>query len=247
MREGVDMRAAAGTVSVPTSVLTDACVVVPMFNEAGSVVEVVALLRTRFAHVVCVDDGSTDGCGQLAEEVGAHVVRHPTNLGQGAALATGVRYALDVLGSTYVVTFDADGQHDVDDAVAMVRHAKDTGVQVVLGSRFLGGADGISSSRRAVLRAAARFTRVTTGLDVTDAHNGLRVLRADAARQLQLRLHGMSHASEVLSQVAKHRWTYAEHPVTISYTDYSRAKGQRSYNALNIAFDLAFNRIRAAS
>jgi glycosyltransferase involved in cell wall biosynthesis len=227
--------------------LDDACVVVPMYNEASVIADVVALLRTRFAHVVCVDDGSSDNGAQLAEEVGARVVRHPTNLGQGAALATGIRYAVESLGAAYVVTFDADGQHDVGDAADMVQVARDTEVQVVLGSRFLGGAHGIRSSRRAVLRAAARFTRVTTGLDVTDAHNGLRVLRADAARQLQLRLHGMSHASEVLSQVAKHRWTYIEHPVTISYTDYSRAKGQRSYNALNIAFDLAFNRLRAAS
>jgi glycosyltransferase involved in cell wall biosynthesis len=227
--------------------LDDACVVVPMYNEASVIADVVALLRTRFAHVVCVDDGSSDNGAQLAEEVGARVVRHPTNLGQGAALATGIRYAVESLGATYVVTFDADGQHDVGDAADMVQVARDTGVQVVLGSRFLGGAHGIRSSRRAVLRAAARFTRVTTGLDVTDAHNGLRVLRADAARRLQLRLHGMSHASEVLSQVAKHRWTYIEHPVTISYTDYSRAKGQRSYNALNIAFDLAFDRLRAAS
>jgi glycosyltransferase involved in cell wall biosynthesis len=227
--------------------LDDTCVVVPMYNEASVIADVVALLRTRFTHVVCVDDGSSDHCAQLAEEVGALVVRHPTNLGQGAALATGIRYAVESLGAAYVVTFDADGQHDVEDAAEMVQVARDTGVQVVLGSRFLGGARGIGSSRRAVLRAAARFTRVTTGLDVTDAHNGLRVLRADAARQLQLRLHGMSHASEVLSQVAKHRWTYTEHPVTISYTDYSRAKGQRSYNALNIAFDLAFNRLRAAS
>jgi hypothetical protein len=98
-----------------------------------------------------------------------------------------------------------------------------------------------------VLKAAARFTRATTGLQVTDAHNGLRVLRRDAADQLKLRLHGMSHASEILSQIGRSGWSYAEHPVTIRYTEYSRAKGQRSYNALNIAFDLAFNRLRAAA
>jgi glycosyltransferase involved in cell wall biosynthesis len=224
----------------------DACVVIPMFNEAGVITEVVRAVLARFTHVVCVDDGSGDGCGVLARAAGAHVVRHPTNLGQGASLATGIQYAVGSLGAEYVVTFDADGQHDVDDAVAMVGVAREHGLQAVLGSRFLGSSN-VTGGRRAMLKAAARFTRATTGLQVTDAHNGLRVLRRDAADQLKLRLHGMSHASEILSQIGRSGWSYAEHPVTIRYTEYSRAKGQRSYNALNIAFDLAFNRLRAAA
>lgn len=225
----------------------DACVVIPMFNESDVIADVIRAVRTRFEHVVCVDDGSRDDSGMLARLAGAHVVRHPTNLGQGASLATGIRYAVDSLGAEYVVTFDADGQHDVDDAVAMVDLARAQGLQAVLGSRFLTGEDDVPTSRRLVLKAAAGFTRATTGLQVTDAHNGLRVFRRDAAQQLRLRLHGMSHASEILSQIGRSGWSYAEHPVTIRYTDYSRAKGQRSYNALNIAFDLAFNRLRAAS
>jgi len=225
----------------------DTAVVIPMHNEATVITSVVADARRRFAHVVCVDDGSRDDCAALARRAGANVVRHPTNLGQGAAIETGIRHALARLDVDYVVTFDADGQHDVDDAAAMVELARREGVQVVLGSRFLGAADGITGSRRFVLRAAVRFTRSTTGLQVTDAHNGLRVLRRDAAEQVRLRLHGMSHASEILSLVARAGFSYAEHPVTISYTDYSRAKGQRGYNALNIVFDLMVNRLRAAA
>jgi glycosyltransferase involved in cell wall biosynthesis len=227
--------------------VTDTAVVIPMHNEGAVVAAVVADVRRRFAHVVCVDDGSRDDCAALARQAGAMVVRHPTNLGQGAALETGIRHALARLDVSYVVTFDADGQHDVDDAVAMVDLARREDVQVVLGSRFLGAVHGITGSRRLVLRAAVRFTRTTTGLRVTDAHNGLRVLRRDAAEQVRLRLHGMSHASEILSLVARHGFTYAEHPVTISYTDYSRAKGQRGYNALNIVFELMVNRMRAAA
>lgn len=150
-------------------------------------------------------------------------------------------------GVDYVVTFDADGQHDVNDAAAMVQVARDSDVQAVLGSRFLQAGTDVPRGRRLVLQAAVRFTRGTTGLRVTDAHNGLRVVRRDAAELLRLRLHGMAHASELLSQVARGGWTYLEHPVSISYSDYSRAKGQRSYNALNIVFDLMFARLRAAS
>lgn len=227
--------------------MTDTAVVIPMHNEGTVIADVVTDVRRRFAHVVCVDDGSHDDCAAQARAAGALVVRHPTNLGQGAAIETGIRHALARLEVDYVVTFDADGQHGVDDAAAMVQLARRDDVQVVLGSRFLGTAEGISGSRRAVLRAAVRFTRSTTGLEVTDAHNGLRVLRRDAAEHVRLRLHGMSHASEILSLIARRGFSYAEHPVTISYTDYSRAKGQRGYNAFNIVFELMVNRLRAAA
>lgn len=229
--------------------LQRACVVIPMYDEGPVVADVVARVRTRFERVVCVDDGSRDDCAEVARAAGAAVVRHPVNLGQGAALETGIRQALRDPAVAHVVTFDADGQHDVDDAAAMVLHGVTHDLQVVLGSRFLAATDTatVPAVRRALLRAATRFSRLTTGLELTDAHNGLRVLRRDVAGDLALRMHGMSHASEILARIAARGWTYAEHPVTITYTDYSRAKGQRAYNALNIAFDVAVSRLRHAS
>lgn len=233
------------------SALSRTCVVIPMHDEGQVIADVVATVLTRFDRVVCVDDGSRDACAEVASAAGATVVQHPVNLGQGAALETGIRYALRDPDVTHVVTFDADGQHDVDDAAAMVEYGVAHDLQVVLGSRFLttpGATPAtVPAARRVLLRAATRFSRLTTGLELTDAHNGLRVFRRDAACDLALRMHGMSHASEILGRVAARGWTYAEHPVTVTYTDYSRAKGQRAYNALNIAFDLAFSRLRHAS
>lgn len=229
------------------SVLETTVLVIPMHNEAVVIADVVAGARARFARVVCVDDGSSDRSAELARMAGADVVRHPANLGQGAAIETGIAHALRDPVTRYVVTFDADGQHNVEDAAAMVLRAERDDVQVVLGSRFLGTAESMSGGRRALLRSAVRFTRVTTGLRLTDAHNGLRVLRRDVAQDLRLRLPGMSHASEILTLIARHRWTYTEHPVSVAYTDYSRAKGQRGYNALNIVFELALNKLRAAA
>jgi len=222
-------------------------VVVPMYNEGSVIAAVVSELRGTFPVVVCVDDGSTDDSAESARAAGAVVVRHPTNLGQGAALETGIRFALSLPATEYVVTFDADGQHDVADARAMVERAAQGGLQVVLGSRFLAAAEDVPLARRLLLRAAVQFTRRTTGLALTDAHNGLRVLRRDAAQAVRLRLHGMSHASEILTVLARGGFSVEEHPVTIRYTDYSRAKGQRGYNALNILFELAVNRVRAAA
>lgn len=224
-----------------------ACVVIPMHNEASVITAVVRDALDAFETVVCVDDGSHDHSAVLASSAGARVVRHPVNLGQGAAIETGIRLALTDPTVTHVVTFDADGQHSVVDAAEMVAVARASDVQVVLGSRFLGGTSSVPRSRKALLTAGTWFSRATTGLVITDAHNGLRVLRRDAAQGLSLRMHGMSHASEILGLIASEGWTYREHPVTISYTEYSRAKGQRGYNALNILFDVAVSRLRHAS
>jgi hypothetical protein len=129
----------------------------------------------------------------------------------------------------------------------MVEIARNEGVDVVLGSRFLSHADtDVPAARRVLLRAATKFTRATTGLDLTDTHNGLRVLSRHAAQSLNLTLNGMAHASQLLSQVAARKLSYVEAPVTIAYTEYSRSRGQANINGLNIAFDLALERLRGA-
>ena len=96
-----------------------------------------------------------------------------------------------------------------------------------------------------VLRAAIGFTRVTTGLAVTDTHNGLRVLSRSAAAKIRITHAGMAHASEVLHEIARHKFVYKEVPVQIDYTEYSRAKGQSNLNAVNILHDLVSARIRS--
>ena len=223
---------------------SDVCVVVPMLNESAVIYEVVAELGRTFECIFCVDDGSTDDSARLARDAGAIVVSHPSNMGQGAALQTGFTYGLRDPSVNYFLTFDADGQHDARDALAMVNEARSTGVDVVLGSRFLSEASQVPRSRRFLLRGAVAFTRATTGVRLTDSHNGLRVLSRRAAESIDLRLSGMAHASELIGQIGKRRLTYREFPVAIRYTEYSKAKGQANINALNIAFDVLAARVR---
>jgi glycosyltransferase involved in cell wall biosynthesis len=224
------------------------CVVIPMHNEASVVGEVISELRQRFGFVLCVDDGSTDGSAEVARAAGARVLRHPVNLGQGAALRTGMEYALQSPTVKHIITFDADGQHRVEDAERLWRLALAPGVDVVLGSRFLTGTelDGLPSTRRRLLRLATLFTRLTTGLPVSDTHNGLRVISRTAATLLRLEQPGMAHASELLSLIARSGLTVQEAPVTIDYTDYSRSKGQSGLNAVNVLHDLFTARLRVA-
>lgn len=229
----------------PSPALDRTLVVVPTYNEAAMVGSVITGLREVFPHVVCVDDGSHDDSAAVAQAAGATVLRHPVNLGQGAALQTGFDYSLRHTDASHVVTFDADGQYLVSDAVAMVGLIEETGVDIVLGSRNLGRTEGQPLARRVLMAAALRFSRRMTGIELTDTHNGLRVLSRTAVAAMNLRQRGMAHASEIESRIASASLTWREHPVTMCYSDYSRGKGQSNLNALNILFDLASDRIGA--
>lgn len=217
----------------------DTCVVVPLFNESAVVGDVIRDLRTSFPVVVAVDDGSTDDSAAVARTAGALVVEHPINLGQGAALQTGLETALR-LGAQYVVTFDSDGQHRREDAVAMVSRLRADEADVVFGSRFLDARTRPGAVKRAVLRAAIVYSNATTGVRLTDTHNGLRALNRRAAATLRIRQNRMAHASEIIEQVGRSGLRWVEHPVHILYTDYSRSKGQSVFNAVNILTEMIY-------
>jgi polyprenyl-phospho-N-acetylgalactosaminyl synthase len=212
--------------------------VVPLFNEAQVIGDVVRSAREVFPNVVCVDDGSADDSAAEAARAGAVVVRHPVNLGQGAALQTGFDYALSDPGMRWVVTFDADGQHQIDDVVAMLDLARTDDLDVVFGSRFLDDRTEAGFAKKLVLRTAVAYTNLTTKTRLTDAHNGLRLISRDVVSRLDITQNRMAHASELVAQIGGMKVRYAESPVHILYTDYSRSKGQSLWNAVNILADL---------
>nr|WP_281507492.1 glycosyltransferase family 2 protein [Brachybacterium sp. Marseille-Q7125] len=212
--------------------------VVPLFNEGQVVGDVIRSLRETYPLVVCVDDGSVDDSARIAADAGAAVVRHPYNMGQGAALKTGIDYALRDPAMRQVVTFDSDGQHQVADAAAMIAKREELGVDLVLGSRFLDSRTKPGLLKRIVLRGAVWYTNLTSGVKLTDAHNGLRVLGREACEKITIEQNRMSHASEIVEEIGRHKLSVAEHPVHILYTDYSRSKGQSVLNAVNIVIDM---------
>lgn len=222
---------------------TDVWVIIPCYNEGPVVRSVIERVRMFFPNVVAVDDGSRDNSAAEIVAAGARLVQHPVNLGAGAAYQTGVDFALRDPRAQLFVTFDADGQHRVEDVRAMVDHLRIHETEVLIGSRFMGSVDGISTSRRILLKAAVVFERVTSGISLTDAHQGLRVFRRSFAEVLDLKSHDMSWASEFLTRMADHHSTYEEFPVHVLYTDYSRGKGQRSINSVNIGMDVLINKI----
>ncbi|WP_441959578.1 glycosyltransferase family 2 protein [Mycolicibacterium houstonense] len=219
----------------------DVWIIIPAFNEASIIGDVISDVRSVFPYVVCVDDGSRDETGDRALSAGAHVVRHPVNLGQGAAIQTGVEYARSRPGAQVFATFDADGQHQVKDVVRMIDRLDADQVDLVIGTRFASrdvhAVTHTPPLKRIILRAAAFLSPQSRALGLTDAHNGLRVFNKRVADELDLTMNGMSHAGEFISLAYENHWRVVEEPVEILYTDYSKSKGQPLLNGVNIVFD----------
>ena len=160
----------------------DVWLVVPLYDEGAVIADVVGEARSVFPKIVCVDDGSRDDSADRAEQAGAAVVRHPVNLGQGAALQTGFEFALGDPTMRYVVTYDADGQHQIHDVEVMVDRVRQGDVRVVFGSRFLDERTEASALKKLVLRAAVAYTNVTTGTRLTYASRRIRPPAATATK-----------------------------------------------------------------
>jgi glycosyltransferase involved in cell wall biosynthesis len=213
-------------------------IVIPAFNEATVISDVVADVRSVFDNVVCVDDGSRDETAEEAWRAGAHVVRHPVNLGQGAAIQTGIEYARSRPGAEVFATFDADGQHRVQDVMRMIERLGAEDLDILVGTRFADSTpNNMPALRRVLFPFIAKLSPSSRKLGLTDAHNGLRVFNKKVADGLNLTMSGMAHASEIVALILENGWRVAEEPVEILYTDYSMSKGQPLVNGVNIIFD----------
>jgi len=192
--------------------------------------------------IIVVDDGSTDNTDKIASSFPVILIRHELNLGQGAALETGMEAARK-LNADFVVHFDADGQHDPSDIPRLLMPLQNGEADIVFGSRFLEKKpSGLSLSKKFILKTGRWINYLVTGILLTDAHNGLRALNKKALYAIQFQQPGMAHATEILYEVKQKSLRYLERPVHISYTDYSKHKGQSLLNSVNILFHLFFKK-----
>lgn len=213
-------------------------VVIAAFNEGKVIRDVVAEVVVAGWSVVVVDDGSRDNTVSAARAGGALVLRHAVNLGQGAALQTGIDYAIR-RGAHAIVTFDADGQHNADEIPSLLDALDDA--DIAIGSRFLGKEiEGAGAQRRALLRTATLVSNRLSGMKLTDAHCGFRAFRASVAPKLRILQDRMAHASELLRKIHLSGLRVVEVPVTVRYTAHSMSKGQGGMQAVRILFDYFF-------
>jgi polyprenyl-phospho-N-acetylgalactosaminyl synthase len=217
--------------------------VMPAYNEAVRIGETVRACLPYVDLLVVVDDGSSDDTYRTAKDIGDPklvVLHHRINRDQGAALRTGTEAALR-LGADVVVHLDADGQHDPAEVSVLVAPIGRGEADVVLGSRFMGVAPkGMPLVRRALLKAARTFNTLALGIPraVTDPQNGFRAMRAEAARQLRFTQDKKAHASEILRLATRSGFRWREVPVHVLYTAETLRKGNKTSDALRIAWQL---------
>lgn len=217
---------------------SDTWLIVPCYNEGTVIFDVLTHARETFPNIVAVNDGSRDDSAAQIRAAGAHLVDHPVNLGQGAAIQTGVEYARAQPGAEFFVTFDADGQHQEKDVVRMIERLRTEPLDIIVGTRFAGQDNSqVPWIKRAVLKTVVMLSPRTRKLGLTDAHNGLRAFNKKVADEMNIRMNGMSHASEIVSMIDKQGWRVDEEPVDILYTEYSMSKGQSLINGVNILAD----------
>ena len=228
-----------------TDKFDDTLIIVPAYNESQVIKKNLSELLKYFSYVVCIDDGSPDNTAKEISKTKAILISHPVNLGQGGAIQTGIEYGI-FHNFPFMATFDADGQHSIDDLKLMIRKMrKEPNLDIILGSRFLNKKpENMSLSKKLLLKLAVGFSNFTSRLSLTDTHNGLRVFNLKTAKLLDIQMCDYSHASEILDKIHQHSLNYQEFATTIYYSDYSKAKGQSSINAINILVDQILNIVK---
>lgn len=221
-------------------------IVIAAFNESRSIVKVIRDLKNGGCkNIVVVDDGSKDNTFELAKSQNIFALHHLINRGQGAALKTGIDFALRQ-GAEIIVTFDADGQHQVSEIIKLTSPVSSGKFDVALGSRFLNKetAAKVPFMRRVLLKCSVFITRMFYGIKLTDTHNGFRAFSRKAAQKIKIKSNKMEHASEILEEISKNHLKYTEVPVTIKYSKYSLEHGHGSFfGALKIFFKMLVKKI----
>jgi glycosyltransferase involved in cell wall biosynthesis len=192
-----------------------AAAVIPAFNEAASIAAVVAGVRPAVAHVVVVDDGSSDATADEARRAGAEVLVHPSNRGKGHAVRTGLARVLND-SFTHVLLLDADLQHLPDEAAALLARAESSGADIVLGERRFDRSR-MPASRYHANRIGSRVLSWFVGVPVQDTQCGFRVFRVEALRPLKLTATGYEIETEMLVKVRRRGGRVATVPVTAVY------------------------------
>ena len=221
--------------------------VIPAYNEGAVIKQVVTNLQATFQdsgydfQIIVVDDGSKDDTTEQARFGGAFVIKHILNSGSGSATATGLSYA-NQNGFDIATTSDADGQHDPNDVLRGVQHMNSTDADLLIGSRLI---DKRGMSRVKILgnTGLSVITNLLFGIRVTDSQSGLRVFSKEALSKLKWKTSGYEFCSEMLWRAKQINLKIDEFPIKSIYTDYSKAKGQNNWNAVNIIKSLVRRRI----
>lgn len=215
--------------------------VIPAWNEAKHIGQVVSQVKPVVDEVIVVNDCSTDQTPELARAAGATVLNHIVNRYQGAALRTGTHYAVarSQDDRDIIVHFDADGQMRAQDIAVVIEPLQKNLADVSFGSRFLNNTTRMPAFKKKVIMPLARLINRFMGIKLTDPQSGFRAMTVGVARQLKLEQDGMAHCSEILAEVHALKFRITEVPITVIYHEF----GQNFWGGFKIIKDIIINKL----
>ena len=203
---------------------------IPAFNEEKNIGAIVAKLKKKYDQVIVCDDGSSDMTETIASSLGAIVVKHPKNLGYGAAIKTIFNEAKKIDGDV-LVTFDADGQHQISEIDSVLKPLSENKADIVIGSRFLGSTKDLPKYRKIGIKAITSLTNTVTGSNLSDTQSGFRAYSKKVLNEIFPTESGMGISTEILIKSLKKQMTILEVPITISYDNNSHSQTPISHGA----------------
>ena len=196
---------------------------IPAFNEEKNIGSIVAKLKEKYEHVLVCDDGSSDMTQTIAASLGAIVVKHSTNSGYGAAIKTIFNEARKIDGDV-LVTFDADGQHQISEIDSVLEPIFENKAEIVIGSRFLGTTKEIPRYRKIGIKTITGLTNAVTGSKITDSQSGFRAYSKKVLREIFPTESGMGISTEILIKSSKKQMKIIEVPITVNYENNSHSQ-----------------------
>lgn len=212
--------------------------VLPAKNEGTRIEPVlVALQMQGIKNIIVVNDGSDDNTKEVVNKYrGIIVLDHIINLGPGAATLTGIKYAMKN-GAKYVVTLDADSQHNPENILSLVEHLEENKYDLVIGSRFLQYND--IPFIRLIYNFFGNFISfLITGIYLSDSQSGMKAMSQKFAKQLDISFDGFEFCIEIIKQAKIHDASVGEIPIDVKYTADTMSKGQNFQTGLGMLLKL---------
>ena len=189
---------------------------IPAFNEEKNIAGLLIKLKKISQNIIVCDDGSEDLTGKIAENLGAIVIQHKKNLGYGSAIKSIFLKAHEV-NADVLVTFDADGQHRIEDINTILEPIKKNIADIVIGSRFLNNNQEMPKYRKIGIQTITKLTNVTGGTKITDSQSGFRAYSKKILENVKPTESGMGISTEILIKTQKAGYRITEVPITILY------------------------------
>ena len=189
---------------------------IPAFNEEANLPHILEKLSKITDSIIVCDDGSSDRTSAIAKEFDVKLIKHEKNLGYGAAMRSIFEKALDI-DTDVLVTFDADGQHRIEDIKKVLGPIEDGSSDIVIGSRFLNKNNEVPGYRKFGIKIITQVTNATIKENFTDSQSGFRAYRKQVLENIVLTEQGMGISTEILIKASEKKFRITETPIKIIY------------------------------